>query len=100
MSVDNDVSGKDPQRRQTDSLPPRETTHWVASRKAQVVTAVQRGLLSLDEALVRYRLTIEEFVSWQRGLHHHGLQGLQVTHVRLSRPPRPRAGRAARRGAS
>ena len=33
-----------------DSLPPPSTTRWVVRRKAEVVSAVNGGLLSVDEA--------------------------------------------------
>jgi hypothetical protein len=66
-------------------LPPPDTERWVARRKAQVVAAVQSGLLSLDEAMTRYRLTLEEFTGWQRALYRHGLYGLQVTHSQICR---------------
>jgi len=66
-------------------VPPADTTRWVARRKAQVVAAVQAGLLTLDEALARYRLTLEEYTGWQRALYRHGLRGLQVTHLQISR---------------
>lgn len=65
------------------ALPPPDTERWVARRKAQVVAAVQAGLLTIDEALLRYRLTMEEFVSWQRGLYRHGLRGLQTTQLQI-----------------
>ena len=65
------------------SLPPADTERWVARRKAQVVAAVQAGLLTLDEALFRYKLSLEEFAGWQRGLYRHGLRGLQITHLQL-----------------
>jgi hypothetical protein len=32
------------------------------------VAAVNGGLLTLDEALARYGLTLEEFASWQRAV--------------------------------
>ncbi|HEX8667147.1 MAG TPA: DUF1153 domain-containing protein [Allosphingosinicella sp.] len=63
-----------------EKLPP-PTTRWVARRKAQVVEAVRQGRLTLDEALARYRLTLEEFASWQQALRRHGLRGLQVAHI-------------------
>lgn len=72
-----------------ETLPPPDT-RWVARRKAQVVKAVQTGLLSLDEALARYRLTIEEFASWQRALCRDGLHGLQVGQARVARLVRRR----------
>ena len=62
-------------------LPQRETTRWVTRRKAEVVAAVQGGLLSLDEACERYRLSVEEFLSWQHAIARYGMDGLRATHV-------------------
>lgn len=66
-------------------LPQRETTRWVTRRKAEVVAAVQGGLLSLDEACERYRLSVEEFLSWQHAIARHGMDGLRATHVQEHR---------------
>ncbi len=68
-----------------DDLPPPKIRRWITQRKAQVVNAVQTGRLSLDEACVRYGITIEEFLSWQRLLDEHGLQGLRVTRLQKYR---------------
>ena len=81
-----------------DTLPPADT-RWVARRKAQVVKAVQTGLLSLDEALARYRLTVEEFASWQRALYRDGLEGLQIGQARVLRLVRRRREARERRRA-
>ena len=59
-------------------LPKSYDTHWVAKRKAQVVQAVQRGWLSLDEACSRYRLSEDEFLAWQQALVTEGLDGLKL----------------------
>lgn len=64
-----------------DSLPPPETKRWVIRRKAEVVAAVREGLLTLEEACERYKLSIEEFLSWQRLVDSHGLPGLRVTRL-------------------
>lgn len=61
------------------SLPPRATSRWVVRRKAEVVAAVNGGLLTIEEACERYGLTLEEFVSWQRGVERSGLEGLRIT---------------------
>lgn len=63
-----------------ESLPLPSTERWVVRRKAEVVAAVNGGLLTVDEACARYDLTVEEFVSWQRGVDRSGLPGLRVTH--------------------
>ncbi|MGN6277559.1 MAG: CtrA inhibitor SciP [Sphingomonas sp.] len=64
-----------------DSLPPAETTRWVVRRKAEVVAAVNGGLLSVDEVCDRYSLTVEEFASWQRAIDRSGMPGLRVTRI-------------------
>lgn len=62
-------------------LPPRDTKRWVIRRKAALVAAVRGGLLSLEEACERYKLTVDEFLSWQRSIDRHGLPGLRATRV-------------------
>jgi len=64
-----------------DDLPPPNTKRWVIRRKAEVVAAVRKGVISLDEACRRYTLSIEEFLSWQRLIDSHGLAGLRVTRL-------------------
>jgi len=62
-------------------LPPCDTHRWVIRRKAQVVAAVTGGLISLEEACQRYKLTLEEFLSWQASINAHGLAGLRTTRL-------------------
>ena len=64
-----------------DSLPPSSTTRWVVRRKAEVVAAVNGGLLSVDDVCARYGLTVEEFASWQRAIDRSGMPGLRVTRI-------------------
>ena len=64
-----------------DTLPPRTTSRWVVRRKAEVVAAVNGGLLNVDEACERYGLTLEEFASWQRAVDRSGMPGLRVTRI-------------------
>ncbi|KQM62166.1 MULTISPECIES: CtrA inhibitor SciP [unclassified Sphingomonas] len=64
-----------------DSLPPPETTRWVVRRKAEVVAAVNGGLLSVDDVCQRYNLSAEEFASWQRAVDRSGMPGLRVTRI-------------------
>jgi hypothetical protein len=66
-------------------LPPGDTERWVIRRKAEVVAAVRGGLLSLDEACGRYRLTNEEFIGWQQSIDQHGLAGLRTTRIQQYR---------------
>ena len=69
----------------TRTLPPRNTSRWVARRKAEVVAAVNGGLLTIREACDRYDLTLEEFASWQRAVEREGMPGLRATRVQYYR---------------
>lgn len=62
-------------------LPPPSTQRWVMRRKAEVVTAVRFGLITLEDACARYGLTHEEFLAWQKALDRHGMKGLSTTRI-------------------
>src|SRR5471030_2229802 len=64
-----------------DALPPANARRWVSCRKAEVVAAVRSGAISLEDACDRYKLSMEEFLSWQRLIDSHGLAGLRVTRL-------------------
>jgi hypothetical protein len=64
-----------------DKLPPRETKRWVVRRKAEVVAAVNGGLLSIQEACERYQICREEFIGWQRAVDRSGMKGLRATRL-------------------
>ncbi|MGN7159156.1 CtrA inhibitor SciP [Sphingomonas sp. SAFR-052] len=64
-----------------DSLPPPDTTRWVVRRKAEVVAAVNGGLMSVDDVCMRYNLSAEEFAGWQRAVDRSGMPGLRVTRI-------------------
>ena len=61
-------------------LPPPDTKRWVPWRKAAVVHAVRIGMITLMEACLRYNLSVEEFLSWQRVAerHHPRVAGYQA----------------------
>ena len=69
---------------QDEPLPPL-SGRWVVKHKAQIVAAVRNGTLTLQDALRRYHLTLEEFLSWQRALEAHGIPGLRVTRLQIYR---------------
>ena len=70
--------------RRDEPIPPN-TRRWVASRKAAVIITVRNGKITMDEALSRYQLTEEEFLSWQRAFDRYGLRGLRATRVQQYR---------------
>ena len=60
-------------------LPPPGFRHWLPMRKAEVVSAVTGGLITMDEALERYGMTIEEYAGWTRAVSRFGVGGLRTT---------------------
>lgn len=74
-------------------LPHPDTKRWVIRRKAAVVSAVAHGQLTLEEACARYRLSVEEFKSWQRLIELHGVPGLRATRLQIYRQAAPQAAR-------
>lgn len=75
-----------------ETLPPPNPGRWIARRKAEVVSAVEGGLLTIEEACERYDLSLQEFVSWQRSVDRAGLPGLRVTKVQHYRTEWERRG--------
>ena len=63
------------------TLPPSNTVRWVASRKTMVLAAIDAGSLSIEEACLRYRLSIEEIASWSRLTELHGRDGLKISRL-------------------
>jgi hypothetical protein len=53
----------------------------VVRRKAAVVTAVRKGRITLEEALLRYQLTEEEYRAWERAFEQYGVPGLRSTRL-------------------
>lgn len=68
-----------------EDLPPPNITRWVTRRKAEVVAAVEGGLLSEQAACERYSLSDEEFSGWRRLYTRHGAKGLRATRVQQYR---------------
>jgi hypothetical protein len=66
-------------------LPSPDTKRWVVRRKAVVVHAVRDGAISLQEACRRYRLSVEEFLAWQRAIERYGIPGLRATRLQIYR---------------
>jgi hypothetical protein len=62
-----------------DDLPSSSTAHWVSRRKAEVLAAIDGGLLSQSEACARYRLSVEELAGWRRSIDRAGIPGLRIT---------------------
>ena len=55
-----------------ETLPSPLTKRWVSRRKAEVVVAVESGLLTLHDVCARYRISPEELLYWQARFARHG----------------------------
>lgn len=86
----NRIIGPEGRNLTRDNLPPPDTTRWVASRKAQVVAAVDSGLLTIEQVMARYNLSYEEFAGWQHAMSKAGVAGLRVTWQQHERADRRR----------
>ena len=77
------VTRPDGRRLTVADLPSPDTKRWVIRRKAEVVTAVHAGLLSVEQACSRYSLSLAEFRSWERCIERFGVKGLRTTRTQL-----------------
>lgn len=78
---------QDGRRISRSDLPPKNTSRWVARRKAAVVTAVEAGLIEPKEACDMYGLSEEELDSWISAMSKHGTRALRVTSMQEYRQP-------------
>jgi len=69
-----------------EALPPTKDIRWVARRKAEIVIAVNSGLLTLTEVSGRYAIAPEEFFCWKTDYESRGLMALQQSAVSRSTP--------------
>ncbi len=84
------IPDRDGVRSKAANLPPVTTKRWVIRRKAQVVNAVRKGVLSLEDACRRYMLTADEFAAWERAIDEYCLAGLRTTRLQHYRARRER----------
>jgi hypothetical protein len=68
-----------------ETLPPANTQRWVVRRKAEVLAAIDGGLLTAEEACRLYRLSPEELDLWRAAIGRAGVPGLRVTRIQLYR---------------
>ena len=78
-----------------DDLPSPDTVRWVIRRKAEIIAAINGGLLTMEEACERYCLSVDELLSWQRLIDDHGVRGLRVTRLKKYRKSRRKGAQAS-----
>jgi hypothetical protein len=63
------------------ALPPAHSRHWIPRHKHAVVKAVHAGVLPLREAMMRYELSLEEFVSWENQFERQETKRRETIHA-------------------
>ncbi|MFN5778299.1 MAG: DUF1153 domain-containing protein [Novosphingobium sp.] len=71
-----------------ETLPPRPPVPCGWQPNVWCGAAVKSGLLTLDEALERYSLSLAEYYSWQDAMDRSGVAGLRVAAVQSDRTAR------------
>ncbi|GGA11478.1 CtrA inhibitor SciP [Neptunicoccus cionae] len=79
------VTLPDGSRLSRSDLPPKNTSRWVARRKAVIVAAVEGGLITDREACQTYDLTQDELSSWISAVQSHGPAALRITAIQKYR---------------
>lgn len=64
---------------------PRPDQRMTPNRKARIVDGVAAGELTIGQAIDRYGMTISEYLSWERKLDNHGVDGLRMTRLQQYR---------------
>lgn len=66
-------------------LPSPRTRRWSLRRKADIVSAINGGLVSRQDATARYGLSEEKLTDWMREVEEAGLLGPRATRVKKYR---------------
>ena len=75
------------------SEPAPSNRRWTVRRKAAIVEAVRSGRVSLDAICQTYKLSIEEFLAWERDMDRYGVPGLRATRYQIYRQTETRKAR-------
>ena len=89
------LAGKDRSGDAFERMPelPSVRKRWTVRRKAAIVEAVRSGRVSLDAICQAYKLSIEEFLAWERDMDRYGVPGLRATRYQVYRQTETRKAR-------
>jgi hypothetical protein len=68
-------------------LPSGKPKRWTAQRKAAVIRAICRKVISVWDACGRYDLSAAELAEWERDLDRFGVPGLRATKILYRKTP-------------
>jgi hypothetical protein len=64
---------------------PKPRQRWTVRRKAAVIEAVRGGWVPIEEVCRLYKLSVDEFLAWERDIDRHGIYGLRSTRYQIYR---------------
>ena len=64
---------------------PSLSRRWTVRRKAAVIEAVRGGWVPIEEACRLYKLSVDEFLAWERDIDRYGMHGLRATRYQIYR---------------
>ena len=64
---------------------PSLNRRWTVRRKAALIAAVRGGWVPIEEACQLYKLSVDEFLAWERDIDRHGIHGLRSTRYQIYR---------------
>jgi Protein of unknown function (DUF1153) len=82
-----DALTKDDWRDILDQVPelPSPGQRWTTRRKAALIQAVRGGWVPIEEACRQYKLSVDEFLAWERDIDRYGVPGLRTTRYQIYR---------------
>ena len=64
---------------------PSLSRRWTVRRKAAVIEAVRGGWVPIEEVCRLYKLSVDEFLAWERDIDRYGMHGLRATRYQIYR---------------
>jgi hypothetical protein len=64
---------------------PSLSRRWTVRRKAAVIEAVRGGWVPIEEVCRLYKLSVDEFLAWERDIDRHGIHGLRSPRYQIYR---------------
>ncbi len=64
---------------------PKLTERWTVRRKATVIQAVRGGWVPIEEICEVYKISVDEFLAWERDVDRYGVPGLRTTRFQIYR---------------
>jgi hypothetical protein len=61
---------------------------WTPARKAALLGDIDAGVLTAEEAMARYAISVDEFAEWRRLERQYGERGLRTTRTQTYRNSR------------